>query len=78
MNTAFGEDAEGGAIYNDDENVTLNHSLLTANRASDGGGGIYWYNDDDGGTNVVLHFDEVNANVPNNCDPTATIDGCIG
>jgi predicted outer membrane repeat protein len=78
MNTAFGEDAAGGAIYNDDEDVTLNHSLLTANRATDGGGGIYWYNDDDGGTNVTLHFDEINANVPNNCDPTETIDGCVG
>ena len=74
MNTASGEDAEGGAIYNDDETVTLNHTLLVVNFARGGGGGIYNYDSGD----VTLHFDQINQNVPNNCDPTGTIDGCVG
>jgi predicted outer membrane repeat protein len=80
MNTASGLDAEGGAVYNDDENVTINHSLIEVNRASygGGGGGIYWYNDDDGSTNVVLHFDQINQNYPDNCEPHNGIDGCTG
>lgn len=65
---------EGGAIYNDEETVNLNHSLVELNRAHDGGGGIY--NDGDGV--VVLSFDQILQNYPNNCDPTNTIDGCFG
>jgi len=71
MNTASDE---GGAIYNDEETVTLNHSLIEVNHARDGGGGIY--NDGDG--IVTLHFDQINANTPDNCEPTETIDGCVG
>ncbi len=73
MNTASGEDAEGGAIYNDEEPLTLNHTLIEVNFAR-GGGGIYNY---DGG-DVTLHFDQINQNMPNNCDPTGTINGCVG
>jgi predicted outer membrane repeat protein len=73
MNTASGEDAEGGAIYNDEETVTLNHTLIEVNFAR-GGGGIYNYDSGD----VTLHFDQINQNMPNNCDPTGTIDGCVG
>ena len=71
MNTASDE---GGAIYNDGETVTLNRSLLIVNRATDGGGGIF--NDNDG--IVSLSSDMINANVRDNCDPTGTIDGCVG
>jgi predicted outer membrane repeat protein len=73
MNTAFGEDAEGGAIYNDEEPLTLNHTLIEVNFAR-GGGGIYNYDSGD----VTLHFDQINQNIPNNCDPTGTINGCVG
>lgn len=74
MNTAWGEDALGGAIYNDDETVTLNHTLVEVNRARGGGGGIYDYE----AGSVTLHFDQINQNVPDNCEPTETIDGCVG
>ena len=72
MNSASGEYGEGGAIYNDD-NLTVNHSLIEVNKAHDGGGGIYA---DD--TNVTLNFDQINQNYPDNCEPTETLDGCIG
>jgi predicted outer membrane repeat protein len=75
MNSATGEYGEGGAIYNDDETVHLNHSLIEVNHASDGGGGIY---DEDGGVDVYLAFDQINGNTPDNCEPTETIDGCVG
>jgi len=74
MNTASGEDAEGGAIYNNDETVILNHTLVEVNRARGGGGGIYDY---DSGS-VTLHFDQINQNIPDNCEPTEFIDGCVG
>ena len=76
MNSANGEDGEdgeGGAIYNDDETVTLNHSLIEVNHAHEGGG-IFNY---ESGT-VTLSFDQINQNTPDNCDPTDTIDGCVG
>lgn len=69
MNTASDE---GGAIYNED-NLTLNHSLVEVNKAHDGGGGIY--NDEE---TVDLHFDQINQNAPDNCEPVNTIDGCVG
>jgi predicted outer membrane repeat protein len=74
MNTAIGEGAQGGAIYNNDETVIINRSLITVNRAEDGGGGIYNY---DGGT-VTLHWNLINGNVPDNCEPVGTITGCVG
>jgi predicted outer membrane repeat protein len=64
---------EGGAIYNDDETVNLDHSVVELNRAWEGGGGIY----NDEGT-VVLTSDTIQLNTPNNCDPVMTIDGCTG
>jgi predicted outer membrane repeat protein len=72
MNTASGEDAEGGAIYNEDD-LALNHSLVEVNKAFGGGGGIF--NDDE---TVDLSFSLVNQNVPDNCEPVSTIDGCVG
>jgi predicted outer membrane repeat protein len=75
MNSALGENGEGAAIYNDDETVYLNHSLVTANHATEYGGAIY---DEDSGADVYLAFDLINANTPDNCYPTALIDGCVG
>jgi len=69
MNTASDE---GGAIYNED-NLTLNHSLVEVNKAHDGGGGIYY-----AGDSIALHFDQINQNFPDNCEPSETVDGCVG
>ncbi|MGH3257255.1 MAG: hypothetical protein ACRDOU_17975 [Streptosporangiaceae bacterium] len=72
MNSA---DTYGGAIYNSDDSVvTLSHSLLATNRATDGGGAVYNYEE---GT-VTLSWNLINANIPDNCEPTGTISGCLG
>ncbi len=54
--------------------LTMNHSAVIGNSAALGGGGIYSV---PGGT-VALKFTLVNANHPDNCEPTATIPGCSG
>jgi predicted outer membrane repeat protein len=75
MNSAVGEYGQGGAIYNSDEDVTLNHSLLTVNHATDGGGGIYNY---EGGDVTLAFVTEVIVNTPDNCYPVDTIENCNG
>jgi hypothetical protein len=52
--------------------VTLNHSQVTGNTATQGGG-IFNF----GGT-VKLSATPVTNNTPNNCAPPGTVPGCTG
>ena len=54
--------------------LTMNGNAVIGNSAGLGGGGIYSV---PGGA-VWLKFTLVNGNHPDNCEPTATIPGCIG
>ena len=74
MNSANGEDGEGGAIYNDDETVTLNHSLIEVNHAATRAAASLTTR----AGPSPYRSDQINQNTPDNCDPTDTIDGCVG
>ena len=54
--------------------LTINFSSVSGNSAGLGGGGIYSV---PGGA-VSLKFTLLKGNHPDNCEPTATIPGCIG
>lgn len=64
----------GGGIYNNSSAaLTLKDSTISGNSSSVFGGGIFVFS----GT-VPLNNSIVSSNIPDNCDPPGSVDGCTG